>query len=493
MLKLLLSLCFWLPALVGAADWAPTGATADLSPLSELHFMPRPQVHNPQRGNLRLRSVLTSGADAFAGTHFTVLREQPDAYGKTRQVVMATAGPEAFAEFSLNPGSYRVQARNGDVLVEQDIEIPASGILDADIILGAGELHLKGLLDEHGMPAEQAWFRVLRRDTDAYLKPTLVQVASKGYGDSASFVLPAGDYLAESRYGNATVQMPVSVGAGLASSYELRLNAGRLELFGTWTEGGDPAGDVRYVILRKAEAVDAMPVEIASADAATAVTFILPQGDYRVRAERDLAIVEQDVTVRAGETRSLELPLHAGELLVHATLAGRSDALLDSWFEIDPSSIPGGGAQSVPRGPDNLVRFVLPAGQHRVRVKHGESTGYADVQVEAGSRQSLAIDLDAGRVSISFIPGQQQPAFPYSWFSVYRIERDTRGNTRRHRVFNDGFYTSTDIVLPSGEYIAFARTDRHRGEQRFAVEPGAVESIAIVADRQGGLEKAMAR
>jgi hypothetical protein len=136
---------------------------------------------------------------------------------------------------------------------------------------------------------------------------------------------------------------------------------------------------------------------------------------------------------------------------------------------------------------------VLPAGQHRVRVKHGESTGYADVQVEAGSRQSLAIDLDAGRVSISFIPGQQQPAFPYSWFSVYRIERDTMGNTRRHRVFNDGFYTSTDIVLPSGEYIAFARTDRRRGEQRFAVEPGAVESIAIVADRQGGLEKAMAR
>ena len=103
--------------------------------------------------------------------------------------------------------------------------------------------------------------------------------------------------------------------------------------------------------------------------------------------------------------------------------------------------------------------------------------------VEPVSSQSLAIDLDAGRVSVSFMPAQQQPAFPYSWFSVYRVVSDASGNKRRHRVFNDGYYATTDIVLPSGEYIAFARTDRQRGEQRFVVEPGVVESVAIIADR----------
>lgn len=129
------------------------------------------------------------------------------------------------------------------------------------------------------------------------------------------------------------------------------------------------------------------------------------------------------------------------------------------------------------------MRFVLPAGRHRVLARHGESSGFGDVEITPGTTQTLAIDLDAGKVNVSMTTEQQQTAFPFTWFSVYRVERDASGRTRWHRVFNGCYYASTDIVLPVGEYVASGRTDRYRRETAFTVEPGTVKSVEIIAAR----------
>jgi hypothetical protein len=447
-------------------------------------FVPRAAVNEPRRGNLRLTSVLAAGGEAFPGTHFTVLREQPDAYGKTRATVMAIAGPKAFADIDITPDRYRVQARNGSVTVEREIQVPDQGGLDAEIVLDAGEVQLRAAMDASGSEAEQAWFRIYRPDTDSYGRPHLVQVASDGYAASGTFVLPAGEYVAEARYGDATVRREFALTAGSRHSVELPLNAGHVAVSATFGDSGEAAEGVRFEILRATGDPSAPWAVAASSDAAADVTFVLPAGHYRARAVLDRAEAQVDVTVNAGDEQAIELAIPAGELLVYATLAGREDALLDSWFGIvgDDANgdLPGVGEL---RGPDNLVSFILPAGEHRVLARHGESSGMATVTVEAGSRETLALDLDAGRISMTFSAGSPATVQPYTWFSVYRVERGGSGTERRHRVYNEGFYANTDIVLPTGRYIAFAKTDRYAGEQPFDVAAGSVSQITITATR----------
>ncbi len=474
-MRLLIRLCLVALSLTTPATWAAddVAATADAT---HNPFMSRAQVHKPQRGNLRLTSVLRAGGEPYPGSQFTILRDQPGTFGESRATVMAVAGPKAFAEFELTPDRYRVQVRNGAVNTEQALIIPQRGAVETEIVLNAAELRLSAYMDATGTAAEQAWFRVLRRDTDPYGRPVLAQVASDGYADAARFVLPAGDYLAEARYGDASVRQEVAISAGERRHLDLLLDAGRLDLHSTFSDGDSPANGVDFTLLRRAGDPGAPLVEVARSKAAEAVSFILPSGEYVARARLDQASAEAGVTIGAGETTAMELPLRAGEVLVYATLNGREDALLDSWFTIADEN-------ATQRGPGNLVRFVLPAGEHRVLARHGESSGSATMIVEPGSSQTVAVDLDAGRVSMRLTTGQPSAAQPFTWFSVYRIERDASGRERRQRVYNDGYYASTDIVLPSGEYIAFARTDRYRGERAFVITPGSNIAVDILAAR----------
>lgn len=444
----------------------------------------RAEVVRQQSGNLRLTSVLAPDGDPYPGTQFSVLRTEPDAFGRTRFTQIAAAGPQAYADFQLSPGRYVVQARNGTVTVEQPVDVPAHGVGTAQIVLDAGELHLGSVMDASGRAAPQTWFRVWRDETDPYGRPSRVQVAGNGYSQTASFLLPAGDYLAEASYGDATIEAAVKIRAGQISSHELVLDAGELELFSTLGAGGEPLADTTFSIYRRSPG-QATWTEVTRVERAQTITFVLPQGEYRARAELDLASVELPVSVTAGEAQVVELPLQAGELLLYTTLAGQADPLPNTRFGLrtqpEAGSDPTLSEQSA-RGPAHSARYIVPAGRYLALASLGESEQSAPVEIAAGDRQTLPIGLDAARVTLSLVRGDGHTPYPYGWFSVYRIERDPQGSEWRRRVFNAGYYAQTDVVLPAGEYIAFARSDDHRGEDRFALAPGAVKVLPIVAE-----------
>jgi hypothetical protein len=140
-------------------------------------------------------------------------------------------------------------------------------------------------------------------------------------------------------------------------------------------------------------------------------------------------------------------------------------------------------AQAGWQGPQREAYFVLPAGRYLATARVGESERSLPVEVAAGSQQSALIPLDAGRVGLTLVAAPGQGPYADTWFSIYRVERDARGQLRRRRVFNEGYFAGTDVVLPAGDYIAFARHGGQRGERRFAVLPGEVRSLAIVARR----------
>ncbi len=461
-------------------DQVTTGA-------GEPRFVPRQAAVVAQRDNVELVSVLTSGGAAFPGTTFTVLREEPDAFGKTRHTVMATSGAQATASFRLSPGRYRIQARNGAVQHDERIEVPQHGVFRHEVVLDAGELQLDALLDDSGQEAAETWFRVLRQDTDAYGRPIRTQVAGDGYAASAGFLLPAGDYLVEATCGNATRETPVRIVAGRQIRQTLVLHAGRLALSAALVDGGEPAAQTVFRIYRREQDGRGQPqwTPLAESDPTGEIAFVLPAGEYLARAELGHASSALPLTLAAGERRDLELVLDAGELNLLTTLEGDPRPLPNARFSVSPAAPTGREASddTTLLGPGHRAYFTLPAGRYLASARVGESEHSVPVEVVAGAQQTAVIPQHAGRVTLALVEAQGEDPYASSWFSVYRLKRDARGNPRHRRVFNEGYFAATDLILPAGDYVAFARHGMRRGERRFAVLPGEVKSLAIEAGR----------
>jgi len=453
----------------------------DSRPAAEPRFVPRQETHAIQQGNVVLTTVLARGGSPQDGSRFTILREEPDAWGKTRLVTLADSGPQAVAAFNLNPGQYRLQVRNGAVLIDETIEVPQTGMLRRDIELQAGLLELRSILSAAGTPAEESWFRVLREDTSAYGQAQSVQVAGNGYADSASFLLPAGHYVAEARCGNASRRLPVLVEPGLTSLHEINLDAGRLELFATLKPGGDPVADANFSVVpvsagnTQSNDTD-NAIEAIGTDAAA---FVLPAGTYRVLAQSGEAAIETTIDVAAGGSEQRELPLDAGELSLMAVLAGTDELLLNAEFVVEAIISPRSPAVEIARaGPVHRARFVLPAGRYLVRARLDDTEHSRKIELEAAEQVSTLIELDAGRVALQMVQDESNEPLGYTWFSVYRVERDGK---QRRRVFNDGYFSERELILPEGHYVAFGRHRHLAGETDFEVRAGESSQVAIVA------------
>ena len=449
--------------------------------VAEPRFVPRQSTHAIQQGNVVLTTVLAGGGEPQDGSRFTILREEPDAWGKTRLVTLADSGPQAMASFSLNPGQYRLQVRNGAVLIDETIDVPKTGMLRRDIELRAGLLELSSVMSEAGTPAEESWFRVLREDANPYGKTEAVQIAGNGYADNASFLLPAGHYMVEARCGNASRRLPVLIEPGITSTHEINLGAGRLELFATLEPGGDPVAQADFSLAPLADNSNRfvgtdIPIRANGTDAAA---FVLPAGSYRVRAQSGDAAIETTIDVTAGSSERLELPLDAAELSLMAVLAGTDELLLNAEFIVEAIIDPSSPAVEITRaGPGHRAHFVLPSGQYLVSARIGDTGQRREISLQAADNANVVIEMDAGRVALQMVQEQHDEPLGYTWFSVYRVEQDGK---QRRRVFNDGYFSERELILPEGRYVAFGRHRHLAGETDFEVRAGEFSRVAIVA------------
>jgi hypothetical protein len=450
-------------------------------------FIPRDEPQYAAQNNLQLTSVLVAGGPPYPGSTFTVLREEPAAFGKFRRKVIATSGPQAFAGFTLSPGRYLVEVRNGVVATELTVHVPPAGRAHREVVLDAGELELSSRMSADGEPAEQTWFRIFREDRDAYGQPSRTQIAGKGYAGHVSLLLPAGSYLAEAVYGNTRRLQRLQVTAGATGNHEFVLDAAMLELSAVLSGDGEPAEGARFSVHRKHMDDDGREhwTEFTAAEEAPTISFVLPAGEYLVQATLGRAQAATSLALNAGESRSVELRLDAGEVTLFATLAGSEDqTLLDSWFWLHEITAQN-AARPTPTGPAEgplaKATYVVPAGRYRAIVKAGEGLGSAIVEVEAGGRQTLSVPIDGGRVTLQLQTSERGAPLEHTWFSVYRVEQNEEGAQQRHRVFNAGYYPRTELILPAGDYLAFAKSGEKRGELSFRVDRGEQRELVIAA------------
>jgi len=107
-----------------------------------------------------------------------------------------------------------------------------------------------------------------------------------------TFVLPAGTYIAQAMLQGAVMQMPLWIGNGLLSEVEMTLNAGTLVI--------DAPGAASIAIYRMTGQESAPRHLMTHQWDATALSYILPAGEYQVDILRDDKTLTQPVTVHAG-------------------------------------------------------------------------------------------------------------------------------------------------------------------------------------------------
>ncbi len=342
--------------------------------------------------NVHLYTALKAGGPKVDGAWFYVYRAEQDADGTTKRVQVASSGYGSERSFKLPPGEYIAVAKLGDAKAEVPLTVEPGKDVEQEINLDAGRVRLYSVLQPGGKPTGSAWFRIFREEKDEFGKPKRIQVATGGYGSERTFTVPAGEYVAVAKLGDASAEVPLTMEAGGKVEQEINLGAGRLRLISVLAPGGKPKSGAWFYVYReeKDEFGKRKRIRVASSGYGSERTFTLPAGDYVAVVTLGNAKAEVPVRIEAGKGAEQVVSLDAGLL---KTVSGEKG----TWFNVYREDkdefgkpklvkVAGGGY-----GSEHI--FTLPAGEYVVKASNNSRSATTRVTVTAGKGVEARITL----------------------------------------------------------------------------------------------------
>ena len=244
-------------------------------------------------GLLTLRAAAKDDGETLPDALFILAAEDPEAPQGQRELTRSAA---AAPDFVVPAGTYTVTTRVGGSEVRDRVTVGAGESVKRTMILALGKLVMSARLDQPaGQPPwrEAMSFRVVRRDGDQR------EMARTSVSPS-TLELPAGAYRIEVQVGtqNAVVLRDVEIQAGRTTQLALELPAARaaLRLVEPLAGAGDVVWEVRDETGRNVwRGTQAEP------------RLVLAPGRYSVRVSVRDKRIERSLTLRTGESRSLEV------------------------------------------------------------------------------------------------------------------------------------------------------------------------------------------
>jgi len=123
------------------------------------------------------------------------------------------------------------------------------------------------------------------------------------------FVLPAGRYFVEAKYGSAYASAEVDVKAGERTEHTLILNAGYLRTAAILGEGTEPlkSTDVNFYVYEAKQNIEGNRRRVTQGYGIP--QFVLPASRYFVEAKYGPAYASAEVEVKAAERKNVTLRL----------------------------------------------------------------------------------------------------------------------------------------------------------------------------------------
>jgi len=357
----------------------------------------------------------------------------------------------------LDPGSYVVEAKLGQVSVRETLEVGSNGPTAAKLSLDAGVLNLKAQADRGGTALSDPLVTVFAKD-GATQRPMWI-----GRDGATQLVLPAGSYAVRVEDGLASRTTEVTLTAGAGIDISPVLGTGRLELSAVSAATGEALKDVIYTIEEDDPDSPQGRREVArSADPRAA--FTLPAGTYYVTARSGEAEQHDRIALGSGATVVHAVALNLVSITVNVTSA---DAAAGGGAE-QPIVIrvlsEDGQSRAFARAHGATATFQLPPARYRVEAEvmglNVKSLGVIDLA--SGRGGSVQLKLEQGEVSVDAGAGDR-----------WRIT-DSNGRT----VVHSGRRASA-IRLAPGRYVLLGDGAEARSEQAFDLKSGERRQLSV--------------
>lgn len=328
-------------------------------------------------GRAKLAVVMEEGGTPVAKDVAWDILGEADAEGNRKKVAFSY---QAQPDLTLAAGKYLVQAEVGNAKGSTTIEIEAGKTIERTLVLGAGRLKLSASAAEGQTPisTDVSWEILGQPDAEGNRTK-----AAYSYEAQPTLNLPAGKYVAEVKWGSATVRKDVEVAAGKLVESAVVLNAGTLAVSALMAEGAEPATtDLAWEILAEPNAEGERKNVGYSYDAAP--KFRVPAGKYLISLKRGGTAVTQEVEVPAGKLTTKPVIMNAGMLKLSSGSAG-------GWELFGPQDAEGNRKQLF-YSYDASVKVAVPAGKVLVVRKENDKKAEKELEVKANTLTELTLD-----------------------------------------------------------------------------------------------------
>ncbi|MEM9017965.1 MAG: hypothetical protein AAGC68_13205, partial [Verrucomicrobiota bacterium] len=294
------------------------------------------------------------------------------------------------------------------------------------------------------------------------------------------FTLPAGSYLAEVKKGSASTTKQVEVVAGELSTDQLVLGSGILVTQAIMSTGMPPhdSGGLGWKVLSEPDAEGNRKQVAFSFDNNPKLT--VPAGTFRVEVKRGSAMATADVEVRPGEATEATLNLNASLLKPNAIMTEGADPVSGgglAWKVLTEPDAEGNRRQ-IAASFDDVPTLILPVGRYLTQVKRGQAMAEAEVDVVAGTLNTMTIDLNAGIFDLSVVDGSGTAITANTRWTILGPE-DAEG--RRQRI-GYSFDAAPRFILPGGPVQIEVKVGDETGTADATVTAGKLEKIAVQLD-----------
>lgn len=335
-------------------------------------------------GILSLTAVLSSGGPAAPDSDWTVYEARVDALGN-RKVIASGLSTEQ--RFTLPAGMYKLTVKNGSAVASRNIGVRRGMVADDKVVLNAGIVDLTALFTSSGPAVDNASWGVY--EADALGSGRLV---ASGLSTEQRFTLPAGKYKVAVEKDNATATQSLEVGAGELKALQIVLNAGIVDLTALFASHGPTVDNPHWEVFEaRADAVGNRK-HIASG-ISTEQRFTLPAGEYKIKVEKGNATATQDLVIRAGQVKSMQIVLNAGVVDVMAVFASSGGTAENPNWAVSEKPDTLGNRKRVADGYSTNQRFILSGGRYTLEVEKSGAATTQDIEIQPGKRIELKLVL----------------------------------------------------------------------------------------------------
>jgi hypothetical protein len=294
-------------------------------------------------------------------------------------------------------------------------------------------------------------------------------------GDSRALALDLlpGKYKATATAANAKGTREIDVTPGQEQSFDVTVEAGRLDLSLAAYPDAQPYTDAQTqgVAWTLEPLAGQAPADVP---AIAAPSLLLAPGRYRIRSALKGLRAEAEIDIKAGDATRLALTFQLGTLDLEAVLEGTNELLDDagllSWRVGDGATAQTVEGQSKPK-------LALPAGKYSVVLIIAGAEVSTTGEVKAGKENLVQVVVPGGKISLSARLGpQSQPLDNWrdTFWTITPVEALGKATAPLHLQ-----EPTPTVPLSAGRWRVTLKSGAVTTQQDVSISPGKPASVSL--------------